>query len=312
MAKKRPKVPKRTEADLMFFNEHTCCICREKGKDVEIHHIDSDKKNNDMSNLSVLCLDCHSKVTGKRGRGRSYTPLEVSKNKRDWEYKVKIKRGLIHVPVRTSKKLRKTLYEFEIGRKIYQLIAIKDNDIKQIDEILEFLYLLSIFEDYTDIIFYHLFDATIWSGLGNNIKAAKIAKSIPDYFPHLVGPENVSINNKDKKRLDEAIELLGNIGNYSAQFNKKIMPVNVTVDSLSSIFNICIWYDLEDCAFKIVKELESIKKNCFVTYEKNERKLVSSAKKINSVLKKYEGIISKEKVKWKKVKSKIRRIINKK
>lgn len=81
----RPKIPQHISDDLMFRNRHTCSICREPRKHVQIHHIDGNNANNLPANLSVLCLDCHSIVTAIGGLGRSYTQGEVIKYKRDWE-----------------------------------------------------------------------------------------------------------------------------------------------------------------------------------------------------------------------------------
>src|SRR6266516_5334091 len=94
----RPAIPSRIAAGLMFANDHTCCICREKGKDVQIHHIDGDDTNNINENLAVLCLDCHSKVTGPRGLGRSFSDEEVRKYKHDWESIVERRRQAVSSP----------------------------------------------------------------------------------------------------------------------------------------------------------------------------------------------------------------------
>src|SRR2546422_6233881 len=44
------------------------------------------------SNLAVVCLDCHSRVTGARGLGQSYRPGEVRKYKRTWERRLEARR----------------------------------------------------------------------------------------------------------------------------------------------------------------------------------------------------------------------------
>ncbi len=75
----------------MFANDHTCCICRDKSKHVQIHHIDGDNSNNAWRNLAVLCLNCHSKVTGDEGLGRCITAGEIKKYKETWELIVKKK-----------------------------------------------------------------------------------------------------------------------------------------------------------------------------------------------------------------------------
>lgn len=50
--------------------EHKCAICDFDPKDEEylldVHHIDSDRENNDISNLIILCPLCHRKLTFKK------------------------------------------------------------------------------------------------------------------------------------------------------------------------------------------------------------------------------------------------------
>ena len=45
--------------------EHKCAICKwDEDKDVlEVHHIDENRDNNDISNLIILCPICHRKLT---------------------------------------------------------------------------------------------------------------------------------------------------------------------------------------------------------------------------------------------------------
>lgn len=81
----RLKIPQQVADDLMYRNRHTCCVCRVPRKHVQIHHIDSNSANILFLNLAVICLDCHSLVTGDEGLGRRYTPGEVAKYKSDWE-----------------------------------------------------------------------------------------------------------------------------------------------------------------------------------------------------------------------------------
>lgn len=81
----RPNIPQRRVDDLMFINRHTCCICHTPRRHVQVHHIDGNSSNNSIENFAVLCLDCHSIVTGDEGLGRRYTPGEVSNYKRNWE-----------------------------------------------------------------------------------------------------------------------------------------------------------------------------------------------------------------------------------
>jgi hypothetical protein len=81
----RPKIPDQTAARLLVANNHTCCVCQTPRKHVQIHHIDGDNSNCAEENLAVLCLDCHSRVTGDEGLGRRYSEIEVREYKRRWE-----------------------------------------------------------------------------------------------------------------------------------------------------------------------------------------------------------------------------------
>jgi len=72
-------------------NNHTCCICNECRKDVQIHHIDRNRSNNAPNNLAVLCLDCHSKVHNNGGLGRHITLESLINYKNDWETFIKKK-----------------------------------------------------------------------------------------------------------------------------------------------------------------------------------------------------------------------------
>lgn len=85
MKKSRPNIDPDLVARLMFQNRHMCCICHELRKSVQIHHIDQDPSNNNWDNLAVICLDCHSRVTGNEGLGRRYSVQEVTLFKNGWE-----------------------------------------------------------------------------------------------------------------------------------------------------------------------------------------------------------------------------------
>lgn len=45
--------------------EHKCAVCNwNEDEDVlEVHHIDENRNNNDLSNLIILCPICHKKIT---------------------------------------------------------------------------------------------------------------------------------------------------------------------------------------------------------------------------------------------------------
>lgn len=94
--KKRVPIPSQLASQILFDSRHTCCICENLNKDVNIHHIDGNPSNNLPENLVVLCLDCHSRVSGSRGHGRSFSTEEVKKYKASWEERIRQTRASIH------------------------------------------------------------------------------------------------------------------------------------------------------------------------------------------------------------------------
>lgn len=83
--KKRVAIPHKIVVEVLVANGHTCCICKEPGGSVQIHHIDGNPRNNKPENLAVLCLLHHSRVTGDEGLGRRFSKDEVRKYKVLWE-----------------------------------------------------------------------------------------------------------------------------------------------------------------------------------------------------------------------------------
>ena len=68
---------------LTFMRGHSCERCNQKewlGKPIplEVHHIDGDSLNNEMSNLELLCPNCHALTDNYRGRNINKHKEKVS------------------------------------------------------------------------------------------------------------------------------------------------------------------------------------------------------------------------------------------
>ncbi len=84
----RVPIPEPIAAQVLFDQDRTCCICRERGKRIQIHHIDENPSNNDPRNLAVLCFDCHDQTQVKGGFGRTLNTAQVTTYRDDWEKRV--------------------------------------------------------------------------------------------------------------------------------------------------------------------------------------------------------------------------------
>ena len=74
---------------VLFQSDRTCCICNIRGKHVQIHHIDENPSNNGISNLSVVCLECHNDTMIKGGFGRKLDATQITIYRNDWIERVK-------------------------------------------------------------------------------------------------------------------------------------------------------------------------------------------------------------------------------
>jgi hypothetical protein len=92
VAKVRTPVPPNITAEVLFAHDHTCCYCRERGKAVQIHHIDDDPSNHVATNLAVLCLEDHNDTQVTGGFGRKLSDAEVRRYRDDWLERVRNRR----------------------------------------------------------------------------------------------------------------------------------------------------------------------------------------------------------------------------
>ena len=92
-------IPQKLKNELLIEAGHACVICDRSR--VQIHHIDGNKKNNDESNLIVLCVEHHDEAEMSK-KGRSFTAnltiqqLSIYKEKQKQEliYRRRIEEGV--------------------------------------------------------------------------------------------------------------------------------------------------------------------------------------------------------------------------
>ncbi len=79
MATKRDRIeiPLAVAAEVLFRSNRTCCVCRVKGKAVQLHHSDENSANSLLKNLAVLCFDCHTETQIRGGFHRKIDAEQV-------------------------------------------------------------------------------------------------------------------------------------------------------------------------------------------------------------------------------------------
>jgi Protein of unknown function (DUF3298) len=91
--KARVEIPQDVAADVLFLSDRTCCVCRKRGRPVQLHHVDDDSSNSVADNLAVLCFDCHRETQIRGGFDRKLDAAQVRVYKADWVKRVAEQRG---------------------------------------------------------------------------------------------------------------------------------------------------------------------------------------------------------------------------
>jgi hypothetical protein len=222
-------------------------------------------------------LDCHAKVSVKGGIGKKYSPREISKYKRNWEYLVRKRRKLIIVPESKSTGEEKNQIRIEVKKNVFEFAA--TNSVERANEILQLLDIYRIFEDtsgYILDVLYHVvpFIYTIE-------KQSLLAAYVLHYTWHLPGPEYTEspLRPEDVRDLSKVAELLSWMG--------KLNMLALREDSMDHIlstfyvlFDTATAYGSSELYDKIVQSLSSMKEGAL---ESNMRRL---AERIDSQLRK--------------------------
>ena len=199
------------------------------------------------SNLAVLCLDCHSRVTGNRGLGRSYSKAEVRKYKLTWERHI--------AQTRRPSKVR-VAYKRELITQIDLLIceAIAAESTARAQLILDVLYELHIYRgaDVDLKILEGLQHLALMSGLGRSPLAGSVAELTWQLNWHFIGPNDVPMNKAAQRRVLKTIRVLGTLGEFGCQFNRRKKMIASVSDSLENYLSMAIWYKRREIAQAVV------------------------------------------------------------
>jgi hypothetical protein len=255
----RRRTPPSVEEEILFRSDHTCCICRLKGKDVQIHHIDGNKANNHTDNLAVVCLDCHSKVTGSRGLGKAYKPGEVRRYKRAWEKQVADYRKTHRPRIYYKRELVS-----QIDFTICEILASKSNDPKA-EQLLDTLYELHLWRGGPEIdkkIVDGLSHLALMSGLSSPRLASLVADKLWQMCWHFVGPKEVPMDKRDLKYVLDCIDALDTLGKFNCEFGHGKKASESFAQSAENFFEIGLWYEKKPIKNAILKSYKNSLESC--------------------------------------------------
>jgi hypothetical protein len=82
--KQRVPIPEDISAEVLHAADKTCSVCRDPSRSPQIHHIDENPSNNEVSNLAVLCLECHRETQIRGGFTKTLSAELVRRYRDEW------------------------------------------------------------------------------------------------------------------------------------------------------------------------------------------------------------------------------------
>src|SRR5260370_17478654 len=245
----RSEIPADVAADVLYRNDHTCCICNAPRKHVQIHHIDGDPSNNSPANLAVVCLDCHSLVTGGHGLGRHYSAGEVRRYKRAWEQVVLYRRSQYKPPNRAIQ--RELIGQIDVI--ICQVLA-TPNDARR-KELLEVIYNLHLWRG-TPQIDRQIVEAFTHLAFINRLDMPRLAKQLAMYVWqmcwHFIGPHQVKMDQIDTSLVVRCADVIESLASYNCLMQQHLGALKTALGTAENLFDVALWYKSEKIAIAVL------------------------------------------------------------
>jgi hypothetical protein len=229
MAKKRIKIPPKTEDEVMF-KSNSLCYCRKQGD--QIHHLNGNPADNAFENLILLCFDHHHEATVIGGLKRRLS-IKQLKRKRDdlyYENERKQRMELAHFGKQLKKVSEENLFRAALDANIVMnLIELKRKYYGEVDwkKRSDVLWELRKYSDCTSMRVSHevinfLKDVAAQTRAGMTSDTSdSLVNIILEFFPY-------SENAKDKKSIVEIGMRCSRIG------------ANITYDALIHLGNFAV------------------------------------------------------------------------
>ena len=290
---KRRAIPKSAEEETLFNADHTCCICRQKNKDVQIHHIDGNTSNNHLDNLAVVCLDCHSRVSGTAGLGKCFKPGEVRRYKRAWDKQVRDSRGLHRPRIYYKKELIS-----QIDVIVCEVLACSKNKVRQ-EELLGVLSELHLWRGSKEIdskIIEGLSHLAVMGGLNSAWLTRLVSEKLWEMCFHFVGPRLVPMGRDGLARVLQCLDILQSLADFACGYCRGVRATESIAKTAENFFELALWYSKKKVARAVVQVYRSGLGSC-VFQDKNE--FPEGAMVLKKSLRRIQRMLRDGKASWK-------------
>ena len=248
----RAPIPDKVAAQLLYEADHTCCICRNKKFDVQVHHI-SGRTDSRPANLIVLCLNCHSEVERKGGLGRVYSPSELQRYKESWIREIAMRR-------KHAKALDQSLVRFEVKRLTYKFQALDFQEERRALEIMRQVLLFGRFSSHEikeDCVSF-VYETATWlmRGTGSEEFVSHQTSILLECSPiiTLVAPSRKPLTKKDIDLLKHIINVAGEIAYAVCKYIGNETAATHAILMLHDLLRFAVLNDLTECEKDVLHE----------------------------------------------------------
>lgn len=260
----RVHIPEDVVTRLLYEADHTCCICRNKKFDVQIHHI-AGRMDPSPKNLIVLCLNCHSEVERKGGLGRSYSAKELRHYKSLAVREIRMRR-------RRAKEFDRSLVSFEIRRLMYKFLALDSHECQE-PRALEVMRLVMQFArdfDYEvkEQCVSFVYETSDWVRRGVassdfvSHEASILMECLPVGLGGLVAPSPKPLGRPALKLLKHATDVSGEIAYSICKYLRDKDAAEHAIMLLSDILRFAVLNGLGDCEKAVLIEFNGCERIC--------------------------------------------------
>jgi len=245
----------------------------------------------------VVCLDCHSRITGIRGLGKSFKPGEVRRYKRSWDKQVRDSREVKRPKIYYRKELVS-----QIDFTVCKILACEKDNLRQ-EELLNTLYELHLWRG-DDTIDSKIIDGmehlAIMSGLSDPKLVVLLAEKAWEMCWEFVGPDDVSMDKKGEKRVIKCAGIIETLADFNCEFARGKKATIIISQSAEKLFEIGVWYSKQSIA-KIVlsaynKGLDGCQENGKIKFRSGYMILRKSLLRLSSFIEEdksfWRGILS--------------------
>ena len=264
---------------VLLKNKRMCCVCHSPDKAVQLHHIDGNPANTVENNLAVLCLLHHDQATaglvkGNVGLGVKLSPTEVRMHKSTWEKTVISELAPQQKTVSENKRRQFfRLFEFEVLRVKNEIMSTSSKTV--VKERFRYLVEFAMEEIKSGIYFRKVlleaFQDIAITMVGDEDVSVPLVNAIRNVNDHLVGPEYVEIDSRDKAVLVKSLAALETIGSYGVFVTSRTTLLRSACRAVVELADIASFYNLIDFQKRAKKTLADLRKECETMTAKEKR-----------------------------------------